>query len=196
MPAKFPVTQAPKGSLLHNDDGIFGNMNRPDMNRGGGPHGMRNKPRVTQSQRTGAGSRANGRNNLPAKPSGATHARAGNPASRGGSNAEARGRGAGVASESRVPNHGGSPQHREREIPGDFHKRGGVGARGQDSVPGGRSANVSRNVSGAGPTGSGNTSGKAYNLIAGRFKRAAMGARATSGESRGAYGGAPITANT
>jgi hypothetical protein len=195
MPAKYPITMAPKGSLLHNESAIFGSKNRPDMNAGGGPSGR--KAIVAPRQRTGAGSGANGRNNLKAKPTGPTHATAGNPASRGGPNGEARGRGAGVASESRIPGHGGSPQHREREIPGDFHKRGGIGAHGQEFVPSGRKSDTSRNVtSGAGPQGAGNTGGKAYNLIAGRFKRAAMGARASSGESRGAYGGAPITANT
>lgn len=177
-----------KGSLLHNDD----SHNFADLNGGGGPSGVRNKPSMPIKSRTGAGTKANGRNNLPSQPSGATHSKASNPASRGGFNGEARG--GAFNPEARIPSHGGSPQHREREIPGDFHKRGGVGAHGQEFVPGGRKSNIQRN--GGATVTSGNTSGRAYNLIAGRFKRAAMGAKASGAESRGAYGGAPVTSNT
>lgn len=184
MAAKFNAMQVPKGSLLHNDDSIFGHKNQLDQNGGGGPHGTRNKPAVSTSQRTGAGSGANGQRG-PAKPSGATHATASNPANRGGFNGEARG--GSFQPEARVPGHGGSPQHRERETPGDFHKRGGVGAQGQEFVPGGHSSSVQPS--------SGNTSGQSYKMIAGRFKRAAMGARG-GGQSSGNYGGAPVTANT
>lgn len=171
-----------KGSLLHNDD----SHGFTDLNGGGGPHGMRNKPSMPMRSRSGAGTKANGRNNLPSKPSGATHSNSGNPASRGGFNGEARG--GAFKPETRVPNHGGSPQHREREIPGDFHKRGGVGAQGQEFVPGGRATTVKPNA--------GNTGGRAYNLIAGRFKRASMGARPSGAESRGQYGSQPVTSNT
>jgi hypothetical protein len=177
---KFPAMSAPKGSLLHNDD----SHNFADLNGGGGPSGVRNKPSVGMSDRTGAGTRANGRNNLPAKPSGATHSTAGNPASRGGFSGEARG--GAFNPDMRVPGHGGSPQHREREIPGDFHKRGGVGAMGQENVPGGHSSGVRPS--------SGNTRGRSQQLIAGRFKRGAMGARSSG--SAGNYGGSPVTSNT
>jgi hypothetical protein len=40
----------------------------------------------------------------------------------------------------------------------------------------------------------GNTSGKAYRMIAGRFKRAAMGAKPSGGG--GKYGSPPVTSNT
>jgi len=177
---KFPAMSAPKGSLLHNDD----SHNFADLNGGGGPSGVRNKPSVSPRDRTGAGTKANGRNNLPTKPSGATHSNSGNPANRGGFKGEARG--GSFNPEARVPGHGGSPQHREREIPGDFHKRGGVGAQGQENVPGGHSASVRPS--------SGNTSGRSYKLIAGRFKRAAMGAHGQA--PAGSYGAAPVTQNT
>lgn len=179
---------APKGSLLHNDDSIFGRINQPDQNRGGGPSG---RSSGAGTGGTGAGSGKNGRDPAPST-SLSGRAGSGNPASRGGFSGEARG--GAFQPESRIPSHGGSPQHREREIPGDFHKRGGVAAHGQEFVPGGRKSNVQR--MGGGVTTAGNTSGLAHKRIAGRFKRVAMGARATGAESRGAYGSKPVTANT
>src|SRR5579864_2809481 len=176
---KFPAMSAPKGSLLHNDD----SHNFVDMNGGGGPHGMRNKQSASMSDRTGAGTKMSGRfGGSGSAPSGSNKPTAGNPASRGGFSGEARG--GSFKPDMRVPGHGGSPQHREREIPGDFHKRGGVNAQGQENVPGGHKSSV-RPMSG-------NTSGRSYNLIAGRFKRAAMGARSSGTESRGQYGSAPV----
>lgn len=177
---RFPAMSAPKGSLLHNDD----SHGFTDLNGGGGPTGR--AASASPRQRSGAGTGANGRNNLPSKPSGATHPTAQNPANRGGFRGEARG--GAFTPEARVSGHGGSPQHREREIPGDFHKRGGVGAQGQENVPGGKSTRVRPS--------SGNTSGTSYRMIAGRFKRAAMGARGGGAESRGSYGAAPVTQNT
>jgi hypothetical protein len=55
-------------------------------------------------------------------------------------------------------------------------------------VPGGHGTNVQPS--------SGNTSGRGYQLIAGRFKRAAMGSRSSGSESRGSYGGTPVSSNT
>lgn len=190
MAPKFPAMKqynggAAKGSLLHNDDSIFDRMNRPDMNRGGGPSGRSQS--VSPRQRTGAGTRANGRDPAPSVSLGGRSG-SGMPSA----SYRSEGRDSSTA-ETRVPGHGGSPQHREREIPGDFHKRGGVGAYGQEFVPGGRKSDTSR--MGGGVTTAGNTSGRAQRLIAGRFKRAAMGARSTGGES-GRYGAAPVTANT
>ena len=191
MPPKFPAMKgynggAPKGSLLHNDDSIFGSKNRPDLNSGGGPSGR--AASVPTRGRTGAGTSANGRDPAPST----------SLSGRGGSGMpsapfRSEGRDSSTA-ETRVPSHGGSPQHREREIPGDFHKRGGVGAHGQEFVPGGRQSDTSR--MGGGVTTAGNTSGRAQRLIAGRFKRAAMGARSSGGDSRGQYGSQPVTSGT
>lgn len=177
----------PKGSLLHNDD----SHGFPDLNGGGGPSGVRNKPSIGMRDRTGAGTKANGRDPAPTTPMGGRSG-SGNPASRGGFPGEARG--GAFNPETRVPGHGGSPQHREREIPGDFHKRGGVGAVGQEFVPGGRKSNVGR--MGGGSLTAGNTGGLAAKRVIGRFKRGAMGAQASGAESRGSYGSRPVTANT
>lgn len=204
MPPRFPVTKtynggAPKGSLLHNDDSIFGRMNRTDMNRGGGPTGA--KASVSQNARTGAGTRANGRDPAPSHNFGGGRGSSGNPGASagtrggvGGSGISGEARGGAFSPETRIAGHGGSPQHREREIPGDFHKRGGVGAHGQEFVPGGSKSNLQR--MGGNVTGSGNTSGTTHRQVAGNFKRKAMGARASGGENRGSYGAPPISANT
>lgn len=192
MPPKFAAMKGyrgfdggqAKGALLHNDD----SHNFPDLNSGGGPSGVRNKPSVSPRDRSGAGTRANGRD--PA-PSTSLRGRGGSGMPSGSYRSEGRDS---SNPDSRIPSHGGAPQHREREIPGDFHKRGGVGAHGQEFVPGGRQSNVQR--AGGGATSSGNVGGRSYRLVAGRFKRAAMGARASGGESRGTYGSQPVSANT
>lgn len=192
MAAKYPAMKSyrgfngaqPKGALLHNDD----SHGFPDLNGGGGPSGVRNKPTVSSRDRTGAGTRTNGRDPAPS-------ASLSGRGSSGMPSAPYRSEGRDSSTaETRVPGHGGSPQHREREIPGDFHKRGGIGAHGQEFVPGGRKSDVSR-AGGAAMT-SGNTGGRAYRFIAGRFKRSAMGARSTGEESKGRYGSTPVTANT
>lgn len=175
--AKFAAMMAPKGSLLHNDD----SHNFTDPNSGGGPLPRGSNP--SSQARGGVGAR--GQQSKGSGLGGRAKPTADNPANRGGYQSEGRNN---VTAETRIPGHGGSPQHREREIPGDFHKRGGVGAQGQRYVPGGHSGQVH-------PSG-GNTSGRSYKLIAGRFKRAAMGARSRGQESQGAYGSAPVTENT
>ena len=197
MKPRFPAMRGfnggqPKGALLHNDD----SHNFPDQNRGGGPHGVRNKPAVRPSDRTGAGTRFNGRDPAPSTSlrgrevsgnPGASVGRKGGVGGSGGFDSEGR---QSFTPDTRVPGHGGSPQHRERETPGDFHKRGGVGAHGQEFTPGGRQSDTGS------ATSTGNPGGRSYRLIAGRFKRAAMGARASGEDSHGAYGSPPVTANT
>jgi len=188
MAARFPAMKSykgfnggsPKGALLHNDD----SHNFTDPNSGGGPVQKPSNPSSHVRGSFGAKGQASQGRGL-----------AGGRGSSGMPSAPYRSEGRDSSSpESRVPGHGGSPQHREREIPGDFHKRGGVGAYGQESVPGGSKSDVRR--MGGGVTTAGNTSGRSHRLIAGRFKRAAMGARSTGAESRGQYGSAPVTANT
>ena len=171
----------PKGALLHNDD----SHNFADSNNGGSPLPRGSNP----SPHSRGGFAAKGQESQGAGLGGSSRSSAGNPASRGGSVSARSGQ-----PESRVPGHGGSPQHREREIPGDFHKRGGVVAHGQEFVPGSHKSDTSR--MGGGSQGSGNTSGRSYNLIAGRFKRAAQGARGGGSEMKGQYGSAPVTSNT
>jgi hypothetical protein len=183
MPAKFAAMQAPKGSLLHNDD----SHNFADLNKGGGPHGVRNKPTVSSHGRGGFGSKGQQSKGKGLAGRG-SHYTSPNPGSNLAIPGEARG--GAMRPESRIPGHGGSPQHREREIPGDFHKRGGIGAHGQEGVPGGRKSNV-------GPaTSVGNVGGTTQRQIAGRFKRRAMGARATGQESLSSYGSLPVRSNT
>ena len=206
MPPRFAAMKtykgynggAAKGSLLHNDDSIFGGKNRPDLNAGGGPSGR--KVSASSSDRTGAGTRFSGRDHAPSTSlrgrggSGNPGASAGSRGGVGGSlGAPAEGRQS-FTPDTRISGHGGSPQHREREIPGDFHKRGGVGAHGQEFVPGGRQSNVQR--MGGGVTTPGNVGGTTYRQIKGRFTRRAMGARPSGQESRGQYGSAPVTENT
>jgi len=84
--------------------------------------------------------------------------------------------------ETQIPKHGGSPQGASRMA--TAHQ---FGKSGQQGVPSYSHANPK--------PAAGNTSGRSYRLIAGRFKRAAMGARSSQG-STGKYGAAPVTANT
>jgi hypothetical protein len=99
----------------------------------------------------------------------------GNPASRGDTPTH-------FNSESRIPGHGGSPQNR-----GGAGTGRNFGVSGQKNVPTGKASNPQ--------PGRGNTDGTAYRRIAGRFQRAAMGAKATSSND-GKYGSPPVTANT
>jgi hypothetical protein len=174
---KFPAMSAPKGALLHNDD----SHNFPDPNSGGGPLSEGSNPPA----HTRGGFGAKGQRGHGSGLGGSARPNAPNPASKGG--------GASIGAmqpEARISGHGGSPQHGERHH-GDYHFRGGLMAHGQEHVPGGHKTEVPSHIHAQS-----NPSGRSYKLIAGRFKRAAMGAKASGSESRGAYGGAPVTANT
>lgn len=177
--ARFAAMMAPKGSLLHNDD----EHGFENPGHGGGPVGRPSNP--SSHRRGGVG--AKGQQSKGSGLAGSPKPTYGNPASRplpkGG---EARG--GSFHPESRIPGHGGSPQHREREIPGDFHKRGGVGASGQRYVPGGHGTPVT-------PSG-GTHRGPTYRRIVGHFDRRSQGARSSGQESRGKYGSSPVTQNT
>lgn len=146
--------------------------NLTDANKGGSPRNVSKS--VPTAQRGGFGQ--NGRDKVVVKAGMAGgRAGAGNPASRGGTPN-------GINSEARIPGHGGSPQHR-----GGAGTGRNFGVSGQQSVPTGKASNPQ--------PGAGNTSGTSYRMIAGRFQRAAMGAKPTSSNS-GKYGGAPVTSNT
>lgn len=150
--------------------------NFTDGNGGGGPR--QQVRRVSPAQRGSFGHNGQ-RVHVQAAMGGARGGRD-NPASRGGFNGQARG--GAFRPEKRVPGHGGSPQHR-----GGAGSGYQFGRPGQAGVPGGADTN--------GPAGPGNTSGRSYRLIAGRFKRAAMGAKGNQGSS-GSYGSAPVSSNT
>jgi hypothetical protein len=185
MAAKFPAMKMPKGAFIDNE----AHHNFTDANNGGGP-AMRNRSAMSMRGRSGAGTNANGRD--PA-PSASLGGRGGSGMPSGSFRSEGRDS---STAETRVPSHGGSPQHRER-MDGAFEARGGVAAPGQSGLPNYRgtgTSNLQRN--GGNVTGAGNTSGRSQRLIAGRFKRAAMGARSSGSESKGSYGAAPVTANT
>jgi hypothetical protein len=174
MPPKFSAMKMPKGAYIDNE----AHHNFTDMNGGGGPHGMRNKPSMSMRSRSGAGTNANGRD--PA-PSTSMNGRG----SSGMPSAPYRSEGRDSSMpDMRVPSHGGSPQHR-----GGAGSGTGFGDFGKSNVP--------NDYSHANPQpSSGNVSGRSHRLIAGRFKRAAMGARSSGSESKGSYGAAPVTANT
>jgi hypothetical protein len=175
---------APKGAMISpgNDD----RHNRVDANRGGSPLGKDGRAsfasdkKVPIASRGGFGHQGRDRVAVRAGMSGARGA-SGNPASRGGFSGQARG--GAFKPEARISGHGGSPQHR-----GGAGSGTGFGTPGQTGVPGGN------------PTqprpGAGNTGGLAAKRVIGRFKRQAMGAQPTGGESAGKYGAPPVTANT
>lgn len=147
--------------------------NFPDPNGGGGPRHMPKK--IPHKQRGGVGQ--HGQKVYGHASMGGGRSGTGNPASRSGSVGN-------FPSESRIPGHGGSPQHRGNMPTGP---RGGFGQQEQNRVSA---------VPHANPTpGPGNTSGTAYKRIAGRFNRKSMGASGNQ-ESSGSYGGAPVTSNT
>lgn len=150
--------------------------NFTDGNGGGGPR--QQVKRVSPAQRGSFGhngQRVHTRANMSGARGGS-----GNPASRGGFNGQARG--GAFQPENRVPGHGGSPQHRGGAGTGANFGRGG-----QTGVPGGNPTQPQPSA--------GNTGGRSYRLIAGRFKRAAMGAKGNQGSS-GSYGSAPVSSNT
>jgi len=146
--------------------------NLTDSNKGGSPRpGDR---RVPPAIRGGVGH--NGRDIVAQRASmGGGRSGSGNPATRGRQVTH-------ETAQTRIPGHGGSAQGAER-----FPAAHQFGKSGQQGLPSGPHANPK-------PT-AGNTSGRSYRLIAGRFKRAAMGARASQG-STGKYGSPPISANT
>jgi hypothetical protein len=162
---------APQGAMI--SPGNDSRHNLTDDNHGGSPRGGFGTKKVAPAQRGGFGH--NGRD-IVAQRAKMTGGRSGsgNPASRGGSVQH-------ETAQTQVRGHGGSPQGASRMA--TAHQ---FGKSGQQGVPTGRAANPQPS--------SGNTSGRSYRLIAGRFKRAAMGARATGG--RGSYGGNPVSANT
>lgn len=167
---RFPVFK-PKGAIdiPGNDD----RHNFQDPNSGGGPRSMP-KP-VPGSARGGFGHKGQRVHVRAQMPRG--RGPAGNPASRGSQPGAMR-------PDQRISGHGGSAQTGAR-MPG-FQARGGMGASGQSDLP-------SYPKSSPQPS-AGNTSGRSYRLIAGRFKRAAMGAKPTG--DGGKYGSNPVSANT
>jgi len=143
--------------------------NLPDPNRGGG---LRHVPKqIPQAQRGGFGQKGNG----PARGTmGRGRSSSGNPASRDGRNIGS------MTPQTRIPGHGGSPQRGNLQVQRQFGKSG------QQGVPSYPHADPK--------PGAGNTSGASYRMIAGRFKRAAMGAKPTGGG--GKYGAPPVSTNT
>lgn len=169
---KWAAMTGPMGSMA-----IPGNdskHNLTDQNSGGGPSGR--KASIPPARRGGTGH--NGRDISPRVSMGGGRSGSGNPASRGGASIGS------MRPNASIPGHGGSPQKRNN-IPAP--RGGGFGQHGQNGVP---SYSHSQPKPGAG-----NVAGRSYKLIAGRFKRAAMGAQANSGSS-GKYGSAPVTQNT
>lgn len=177
MPTKYPLF--PKGEI--DVPGNDSRHNLPDPNRGGSPIGGQGVKRVPIGQRGGFQHQGRDKVAVRAQMSGARSG-SGNPASRGGTPGSFR-------PDTRVSGHGGSPQAADA-LGGNLGLRGGSLSHGQEGVPGGHQTGVPAKLQQAG-----NTSGLAYRRIAGRFKRAAMGAKATSSDS-GKYGSPPVTANT
>lgn len=169
MPAKWPPMTGPKGAMDNPSNDL--RHNNIDSNRGGSPIGGQRKP-IPPAQRGGFGHQ--GQRVVKRAPMGGGRSGSGNPASRGEQSIGS------MSPETRVPGHGGSPQRSSMNVPRQFGKPG------QSDVPGGNPTQP--------PPGPGNTSGRSYQLIAGRFKRAAMGAKPTSGG--GKYGAPPVTSNT
>jgi hypothetical protein len=178
MPNNFPG--GPKGAMINpsNDN----RHNQVDLNRGGSPRPDFVK-RIPPASRGGFGQ--NGQRVAVRAPMPAGRGGTGNPASRGGAAIGS------MSPDRRVPGHGGSPQHGDRMQAKP--RGGGFG------VPPTQNAHAPGNVRDYAPSNpapsAGNTSGRSYRLIAGRFKRAAMGARPSAGNS-GKYGSPPITSNT
>jgi hypothetical protein len=167
-PPRWPVFPKDMIDVPGNDS----RHNLPDRNHGGSPRDAgKNMP---LGQR--GGFTQNGRDKVVVRASmSGARGGSGNPASRGGARIGS------MQPEARIPGHGGSPQHK-----GGAGSGADFGRPGQKGVPGGKPTH--------GPAGAGNTQGLAYRRIAGRFKRAAMGAKATS--DSGKYGSPPVSANT
>ena len=146
--------------------------NKTDPNQGGGPR--HNPAHIPPAKRGGTGHQGRDIVTHRASMSGGRGS-SGNPAARGATPGS-------FHPEARIAGHGGSPQHK-----GGAGSHQGFGTSGQQGVPSGAHADPQ--------PGQGNTSGTSYRMIAGRFKRAAMGARSSQGSS-GSYGGSPVTQNT
>lgn len=169
---KYPAVMAPKGSLIAGNDDRH---NLADDNQGGSPRGGAGTKRVALAQRGGVGHQGRDRVHQRAQMPAGRGSR-GNPAARGGTPVHMR-------PDQRVPGHGGSPQKRGN-IPAP--RGGGFGRHGQENVPQYPHSQPKPSA--------GNTSGRSYQLISGRFKRKAMGAK-PSGDS-GKYGSPPVSSNT
>lgn len=166
MQPKYPAVTAGRMDIPGNDS----KHNKRDLNQGGGPSGR--AASIPHAARGGTSHQGRDRVHVKASmPAG--RGSAGNPASRGATPGS-------FNPETRNPNRGGGVQTKKTNIPRQFGKPGQAG------VPGGNPTQP--------PPGAGNTSGKSYQLIAGRFKRAAMGAKAT--KQSGSYGGPPVSTNT
>lgn len=166
-PARWPVF--PKSDL--DTPGNETKHNLPDRNRGGSPRDV--SKHVPLAQR--GGFQQQGRDKVYNRASmGGGRSGSGNPASRGGSNIGS------FTPDARIPKHGGSPQKGDLQVSRQFGKPGQAG------VPGGNPTQP--------PPGAGNVHGRSYRLIAGRFQRAAMGAKPT--KNSGKYGSPPVTSNT
>ena len=201
-----PFSTGPKGGMTNPSNDTRHNRVDP-VNRSGGPigrfagrgtgsnpgsqAGVSRTAQTPMSSRGGFGQQGRDKQYASASIRG-TKGSSGNPASRGGFNGEARG--GSFQPQARVAGHGGSPQVRERHG-SNFALRGGFGSSGQ----GRDNKHAMGSLPNYGPTNpspaSGNTSGRSYRLIAGRFKRAAMGASASQGNS-GSFGGGPVSTNT
>lgn len=142
-------------------------------NRSGGP-GLRNRKKVPPAVRGGFSQHGQARTDQARNsPHGKSRGSSGIPASRGGTPVHFR-------PESRVPGHGGSPQH-----------RGGAGSGanfGQDGKAGVVNQYPNANP---GPAGPGNTGGRMHRRIAGNFRQKTK--QSSSGGLSGAFGAMPIT---
>jgi len=175
MPPKFPaIARGQNIDSPGNDD----RHDRPDSNRGGSPRELRaGKEKVPPAKRGGFGQQGRDPVYIKAQMGGARSG-SDNPAGRGGFSGEARG--GNFTPEKRVSGHGGSATNR-----GGAGSGANFGNNGQSNLPTYGNSNPKPS--------SGNTSGRSYKLIAGRFKRAAMGAKASQG---GSYGAPPVSSNT
>lgn len=174
MAAKWSAMQMPKGARIDNE----GSHNFTDPNSGGGPGGTlkHNVKRVPDAHK--GGPYQPGQKQYASTSIRGTKGSTGNPASRGGMPSVGR---QSFPSETRVPGHGGSPQHR-----GGTGMARQFGSSGQVGVPGVRT-NPKPGV--------GNVGGRMAKRITGRFNNSSKGKRATG--TVGSYGDrAPITANT
>lgn len=150
--------------------------NKLDLNGGGGTRHI--PAHIPPAKRGGTGHQ--GRDIVTHRaPMSGGRSGSGNPASRGATPGS-------FHPEARIAGHGGSAQGKSAGL--RSNSGGGFGGpNGQQGVPSGAHADPQ--------PGQGNTSGTSYRMIAGRFKRSAMGARGSQGSS-GNYGGSPVTQNT
>lgn len=170
MSARYPAMQTPAGSMIAGNDDRH---NLPDDNMGGSPRGGKGTKNIPPAQRGGFGHQ--GRDIVAQRaPMGGGRSGSGNPAGRGGIIGN-------MQPDKRVAGHGGSPQGAQRMA--SAHQ---FGQSGQRNVPSYPHANPK--------PGPGNLAGRSAKLIAGRFNRKAMGAKAT--KESGKYGGNPVSTNT